>query len=1067
MSRKRSTPHVADERDKDKAKRRNKFSSSVTCPPKEKRFHFKNFNDRIEDIDISSIQNIGGYRGPGPSTSDCTWFELSLKEWKELNCSAAFAKFCYAVTPMTGTLARLLFNRDRITEEIFEVLRKANEAGPDNPIRLALAPVLSLTAMFAKDLGSEFYCHFPEFFRLILPILISTADPEIIEAAFSSLLYVFKCLLDELLNNLPSAFETFVKPIISVSDQLHLRRFGSQCFGYLIRKSQKISESGFFEIIEAQADNVYTEFIADAFVAAILDDSTGRFRTCLKGLVLEIVEHLKSSNCENIWCDILRILIVKLLDETDLDHNGPIWKILLQLIDEPISYGFFAEVLVDAFAYRRGTRVQFHSALLPGLMKYKSIELIVHFMRSMDLETTLQNRLLTVKLVEGVLENDCKRLLSFCKGLVAVGWLQYDLILSDLVLTYISRSTDSAIIIEILEVLLSKYPSASDSLSSIPLIFETLRLEILGNKSSLSLRALKLLINCFPASKFPHDIIPYLIAKFEFIFKSGSFERQELILFTQIISSKNLIVTLSIEEILKFICDHPLKYPEELEAVRVALRLSSNINSNSEALFSLLLLCLRSHSSEWRRYSLELMALIYQSNSNVSEVINTLLKIENIPSNLDNYREKLMQLRKLEHLKPIISEFDKLSVSLILNYLIGFIQVRLSLLWTEGYRILSKFATEHDYVFSSILSEIFENINSETAAENIMVASTSNLDGMGMGCDYDFEIDDVGLKNLKRIRAIINGDKFSEVYTSDTADIILLDRPLLVSSVCKLFTAYPEACLARGTFCETVFIPLVISTFSNADNENKLIRSNLESILRALSGIKLEYPETTNFKIENLENMLLKFLSHGDMQLQNLALDALFNTKKFGLALSNIWKSRLKSLLNDNLFREELTNLTAEAESLPKIVHWYTLLAPIIVRIFFGRFIARKGAAAGRHSLPLRRKIIMDCFGTWDKKSLTLIVDFLLNLSKDGPRHQLGFLNVLGEVFQSLGHKLEDESMNRLIRALIDLYSQIKIKYSETEFLDDEEMKDHQIDSNDDNTDRIEYSSEHSKGIFF
>ena len=203
------------------------------------------------------------------------------------------------------------------------------------------------------------------------------------------------------------------------------------------------------------------------------------------------------------------------------------------------------------------------------------------------------------------------------------------------------------------------------------------------------------------------------------------------------------------------------------------------------------------------------------------------------------------------------------------------------------------------------------------------------------------------------------------------------------------------------------------------------------------------------------------------MQLQNLALDALFNTKKFGLALSNIWKSRLKSLLNDNLFREELTNLTAEAESLPKIVHWYTLLAPIIVRIFFGRFIARKGAAAGRHSLPLRRKIIMDCFGTWDKKSLTLIVDFLLNLSKDGPRHQLGFLNVLGEVFQSLGHKLEDESMNRLIRALIDLYSQIKIKYSETEFLDDEEMKDHQIDSNDDNTDRIEYSSEHSKGIFF
>ena len=69
----------------------------------EKRYRFKNFNERIEEIDISSIQRIGGYRGNGPQSTDSTWFELNLDSWKELNCSAAFAKFCYAVTPMTGT----------------------------------------------------------------------------------------------------------------------------------------------------------------------------------------------------------------------------------------------------------------------------------------------------------------------------------------------------------------------------------------------------------------------------------------------------------------------------------------------------------------------------------------------------------------------------------------------------------------------------------------------------------------------------------------------------------------------------------------------------------------------------------------------------------------------------------------------------------------------------------------------------------------------------------------------------------------------------------------------------
>ena len=151
--------------------------------------------------------------------------------------------------------------------------------------------------------------------------------------------------------------------------------------------------------------------------------------------------------------------------------------------------------------------------------------------------------------------------------------------------------------------------------------------------------------------------------------------------------------------------------------------------------------------------------------------------------------------------------------------------------------------------------------------------------------------------------------------------------------------------------------------------------------------------------------------------------------------LSSQWKGRLKNLLNDNLFREELTSLTSESEALTRVVHWHGLLAPLIVRILFGRFIARKGASAGRHSLPLRRKMIMNCFGTWDEGSLALIVDFLLeskSADDNSARQQLGFLNVLGDVFGSLGRKLDEVSMNRLIQSLIDIYtSQIGSKDAE------------------------------------
>lgn len=1026
---------------------------------RERRYRFKNFNERIEDIDISSIQNIGGYRGPGPESTDSTWFELSLNEWKELNCSAAFAKFCYAVTPMTGTLAKLLFNKDKIVSEIFSVLKKANSEGPESAARLALVPVLSLTAMLAKDLGSEFQCHFAEFYGLLLPILPSATDPEIIEAAFASLLYVFKCLLNFLLNDLHGTFEVVAKPLLEYSDSKgHLKKFGAECFGYLLRKSLKISGSGFFEAIEDSCDennnNLLKEFLADTFVAAILDDSTGRFRTCLKPLFLEIFGYLEKKKDSRFWCDILRFLSVKLLDETDQNTNAPLWKIFIQLLDMRSETQDLTVVLINLFAYRRGTRVQFHNTLLPGLLKFESIELCAHFLRSMNLESTLQNRQMTLKYIERVLNGEISNLIILSKWLVKIKWLHYDLILAEIVRTYISKTEENDLILELLQVLLPKYANASSSLASLPKVLEILTFYVTGSlDKEISKKALKILIEHYPL-KFPESLRPHFLKVFQgFIMKLDDIPlpRDELIICTEVIENYNFwkYEGFDSRDLINFIKEDRLKYPEQLKAVRVAMKFKGIEDESLKLeLTEIISNFLRSYSSEWRHESIELLEFLYSNDPLTLETISILKSVESVPNDLENYREKLLQLKKLENLKKKIEEISKIESKMILNYLIGFLQIKLTLLWSEGNRILSKFAISHSKEFQEILIEIFNQKYEIISKEN----ENPYRQTEELPISYDFEIDDDGLNNLDRIRTEIRTvDHKYYNNTCTTLSMSIYDSSVLIPALLKLFAAHPESCLDE--FRDAILIPLIIESFKEQKSGELtgFIENNLNSILQTLAGVKLD----KFLRISELETVLLRFLAHGDLQIQNRALDAIFNTRKYGAALSSQWKGRLKNLLNDNLFREELTSLISESESLPRVVHWHGLLAPLIVRILFGRFIARKGASAGRHSLPLRRKMIMNCFGTWDEGSLALIVEFLLESSKgkNSTRQQLGFLNILGDVFGSLGRKLDEDSMNRLIQSLIEIYK--------ANLSDECEINDNDINHDEED---IDYDNPETKG---
>lgn len=979
----------------------------------EKRFHYRSFNDRIEEISISSIQKIGGYRGSGPNSTDTTWFELSLIEWQELNCTAAFAKFAKIVRPLTGTLATVLFNRDAIMAAVFDVLRDA-AANPEGPSRLALVPVLCLTAMLAKDLGPEFVPFFAEYFALLTPILPSSADAEVIEAAFASLLYTFKCILPHLLSDLPATFDSILKPLHAcVGDNqkrqsVHLRKFTAQCCGYLLRKSSQLRTSGFFEYVQNGCKTLswLPEFVADTLVSAILEEENGKLKNCLKPLYLESLAYLKEATTmdadDDCWISILRFTTVKLLDSADVSTNLPLWRIFVQLLEEDKDgeTGVFSvPILIDAFALRAGRRVQLHRELLSNISKLKSVECVAYLLRTLTLELTLQNRPLVMKTCELICAGETERFLELVKFLAAFKWPHFEVVLKDQMNAALTSASNEDFIALVECVLEWQGSGCSVLRKHVP------RLASIAETSD---RALNLLVTNF-VTFVPEKLKQTLSAELEQMIRTRSFDRSRL----QIACMIQPVVTVDFTCLQSFIASPTTC--EQLDACRIALADVSLSDDECVALVRLVMPVLRSHSQDWRLSALNLLQCLFKDQQS-QEILGILQDVELVPTDLQNYRDKLVQLRRLDT-SSLFKEPVSLLASVVMNYLFGFMQIRLTLLYPEGIRVMARFASAYQQEFSETLTQIFDFL--PLGAHNGS-SQRSNSEDDEDGVFYDIEVEDVSLLKIVSIRAKVHSNAKDASIGNESSGPALFENSLMFPALMRLLSAQAEVCLPqKSTFLREKFIPGVLDAFLEAPKDvllAALLQQSASTLLKVFSGARIDDPR--------LDPIVLRFLAHGDLDVQTRALDCIFACPRLAAAISSAWKERLRAMLDEKLFRDEMTALTAEHETLHTVPNWIGSVAPFLVRILFGRLIARKGVPSTR--LLARRRMIMGLFGTWDEESLAVVVDFLLEpfaagIASVSDSKKLGFLNLCEEIFDNLGRKLDARSVSRLIETIFTI----------------------------------------------
>ncbi|XP_022025733.1 small subunit processome component 20 homolog isoform X2 [Helianthus annuus] len=161
-----------------------------------RRFVFKTFSQRIEDIDVDVFRSLDPLKQE-PSEGS-SFFRDCLVEWRELNTAEDFISFYEEMLPLVQTLPQIILQKEIILSNLLSRL--------DMKGRLSLEPILRLIAALSRDLLEDFIPFLQKVADSMVLLLGSGADreSEIIEQIFTSwsciMMYLQKYLMRDVVN---------------------------------------------------------------------------------------------------------------------------------------------------------------------------------------------------------------------------------------------------------------------------------------------------------------------------------------------------------------------------------------------------------------------------------------------------------------------------------------------------------------------------------------------------------------------------------------------------------------------------------------------------------------------------------------------------------------------------------------------------------------------------------------------------------------------------------------------------------------------------------------------------
>lgn len=478
--------------------------------------------------------------------------------------------------------------------------------------------------------------------------------------------------------------------------------------------------------------------------------------------------------------------------------------------------------------------------------------------------------------------------------------------------------------------------------------------------------------------------------------------------------------------------------PSYLQAVIHSLKSNERlvISAYMTSLPELLIDNLHSPSHILRKLSLEILSILHaRSDPRQMDIVSTMLAIEESPINLQSARSLSMHVRKLSAQSKAVEAGGRWQQA-IAHFCFGLQTFKLSQLWDDAVDVLKALcgARAGEEVVAGLAFHYLEASPPIEAQDHMLASQRSIKQTVNkFECTNMSAIESRMDKNSSTAKDVLRRIDSGYIASHQLALRVPREAPKIAL---RVLLGVPHVAERHSR----QLVPIFLHSMSEEKDDAQIFDENIEDIHsetgEALNPQTLARKERkllldvfgcfVNPKVLYQSNDVFEalkgLLSSGDVNEQKSALKALMTWKLPGL---EPYQDNLNNLLDDARFREEIAVFVNvdDVDSTIRSEHRQDVM-PILLRLLFGKTIARSGSS-GRASQLVRRKAVLGALSHFGVADLREFVEIALGplagkrLVQDetldesllcqeilGVRKQVGLVNMLKDMLETLGSQL-------------------------------------------------------------
>ncbi|KAH8891859.1 hypothetical protein GQ53DRAFT_138709 [Thozetella sp. PMI_491] len=444
---------------------------------------------------------------------------------------------------------------------------------------------------------------------------------------------------------------------------------------------------------------------------------------------------------------------------------------------------------------------------------------------------------------------------------------------------------------------------------------------------------------------------------------------------------------------------------------------------------------LSTESRDLRLASLQLLETL-ESASGASPALSLMIQIEQTPLDIQNIRTIAVHLRKLGQLYTHLGEGSWL-LQAVPSFLFGMMTVPLSPVWDEAVETMKQVVSHKtgEEALGKIAFDWLDMPSMRWGSPSKTIAAERQV-------LTDFEcLNMMQLERSAQLTTQVIEDPAEGMRESfeQGQEAVPSCSERARSKTLKVLSALPAVAEKRSR----MLIPHLFAwnkendaLMEGSDEGDDISPDSAWSFVdrKSLVGIFAQFNNPRAlYQSDKVYDIYLRLVANGNIEMQKLALKAIFTWKHDGI---KPYREHFEYLLDESRFKNELTVLF-QGDNQIRLEH-HARAMPVLLRLLYGRSVSKKGAASGRGGLHATRLAIIRHLSVEDTGSFldialgelrdirvvenSAIQESLFEHDLIQPRKQVGVLNMLEAIINELGTSISlymEKLVNSVLYCLI------------------------------------------------